>query len=1115
MKSVFRSALLASSTLSLLATGAAYAQETSSAVRGSIVANGKAVASATVTAVHTPSGTRAVTAAGNEGNYDLRGLRVGGPYTVTVSTPGFAPKVISDVYLQVGQTLNLDTDVAVAEVAEIIVTASKSKDKDTGPKTVLSATQISAVVTVSRDPRDLARRDILVSQDVSGGRSGVNGGGVSIAGSNPRYNRISVDGVSAQDLYGLAQGGMSTARGPVTLDAIEQFSVAAVPTDVQNGDFVGGSMNMVLKSGGNEFHGVVFNNYLNDGMVGTKSEGDKITQTISQENYGAFLSGPILRDRLFFAVAYETYSTADATLFGVTGAGAANNFINGMNQGTIDNVVNTYNTRYASKFNLGGVLPTQPVSDKKYSAKIDWNINDQHRASLTHRRAESASSQRFSLSATTASLSSHWYTKTNSDEATTFELQSNWNSNLSTFVKATKRDFLETQLPPSGQNYAEVTVCTAPTSDATLTSCATGFNSVRFGPDVNRHANALSVKEERYQAQGEYTTGDHLLKFGGQARKAAPLNLYVPTSRGNYYFDSLADFSAGRASSLSYNNAVSGNPTDAIYDSSYWTYSIYAQDTMRVNDDLTIAAGLRYDRYSENDEPILNPNFKTRNGFSNQKTIDGLSVLMPRLSAVWNVRPDLRVSGGFGLFSGGTPDVLHGAPFYNTGYVTSSVTINRLSAGGFTETSGVGGFTQAVGSAGLDNLLTDANFGYQIPSQIRQLQQGTLGGAAIIPPLGEVFALAPNFKIPSQWRSYIKAEFRFGDGWQVDANLVNTQVKQDLTYYDTRAQPLVVNGVQQYLPDGRIRYDGLGAVPGKTSANLGSSGDYIVGNTDKGSNYALALSVSKAWEWGGEFALGYVRAKSEDLSSGTFFGTTAGSLYRSVPAGMDPNRDFLGRSVNEIANRYKFEFGFKKKFFGDNETRVSLFAERQDGRPFGFLMQDRASGRSPVFGVNKTAQLLYVPDFVGDTNKADLNVGLVTFATAADLTNFKRAADNFHLPNGALVSKYSNTNAPVSRLDLQVSQELPTPFASHKLRVQMDISNLLNLLNSDWGRVAEYGDNQTLARVDCANDSGVAIVTTSAACPRYRYSNVPISIPKTQNTQASLWYMQVGLRYEF
>ncbi|OYU71327.1 MAG: hypothetical protein CFE28_15815 [Alphaproteobacteria bacterium PA2] len=1091
---------------------AVYAQETSSSVSGSVTANGKAVAKATVTLVHTPTGTRAVTSTEAGGGFDLRGLRIGGPYTVTINASGYPAKTFNNVFLQVGQTFNIDAD--LAEVEEVVVTASAARNNDQGPKTVLNADAISAVVTVSRDPRDLARRDILVSQDLSGGRTGANGGGISIAGSNPRFNRIAVDGVSAQDNFGLAQGGLTTARGPVNLDAIEQFAVAAAPTDVENGDFVGGSLNIVMKSGTNSFHGSVFTNYLNDGLVGKKIEGNRIKTVQSQTNYGAFLSGPIIKDTLFFAASYENYETVDTTPNGAPGSGAANIFQNGLTQATIDGVVNTYNTNYASKFALGTVATTQPQTDKKYSAKVDWNITDNHRASLTYRYAESSSIQRTDLGNTTASLSSHWYKQFNSDEATTLEIHSNWTDRLTTFFKATTRDYNNMQLPPSGQNYADVTVCTAPTSDATLTSCNSLFSSVRFGPDQFRHANELREQENRYQFQGEYSITNHLFKAGVTARQAKPYDLFVPQSRGLYYFDSLADFAAGKASSLTYQNSVTGNPQDAAFKTTYWTYSGYVQDTMNITDDLKVAAGVRIDTFDYPDKPILNPNFTARNGFSNQKTIDKTVMVMPRLSAEWKASPEMKFSGGLGLFAGGTPDVLTGAPFYNTGYATTSIVINRT-ATGFAETTGTPGFTNTVGSAGLDGLTTQANFGYQMPTLIQQLQQGTLGGAVTIPPLGEVIALSPGFQLPSTWKLFLSGEWYVLDGWRLTADLVATKTNQDLTYYDNRAQPLVVNGVQQFLPDGRMRYDGLGAVAGKSSANLGSNRDIIVGNTKKGSSYTAAVSASKSWDWGGDLTVGYSHQKMEDSSAGMFFGTTAGSLYAGVIAGLDPNRDELGRSVYEVANRFKAEFGYRKKFFGDNETRISVFAERQDGRPFSFTMSDRASGRSPVFGVNRTAQLLYVPDFRGDTNTADLNVGLVTFATQADYDNFKRAYTNFDLPNGQLMEKYSKTNAPVGRVDMQISQELPTLIDGHKLKLQFDIRNVLNLVNSDWGQVAEYGDTIGLARVDCADAAGVAIATTSAACPRYRYSSVPTVISKTRNTAASLWFMQIGLRYQF
>lgn len=229
---------------------------------------------------------------------------------------------------------------------------------------------------------------------------------------------------------------------------------------------------------------------------------------------------------------------------------------------------------------------------------------------------------------------------------------------------------------------------------------------------------------------------------------------------------------------------------------------------------------------------------------------------------------------------------------------------------------------------------------------------------------------------------------------------------------------------------------------------------------------------------------------------------------------MDPNRDYLGRSVYEIKNRYKAEFSYRKKFFGDNETRVTLFAERQDGRPFGFYMQDRQSGRSQVFGVNRTAQMLYVPDLSGTGGASGLDFGIVRFATANDLALFRKYVTQFNLPTG-LVKKNSNTNAPVNRLDAQFSQELPTLIDGHKLKLQVDVRNVLNLINRDWGLVSEYGDINTLARVDCADAAGAAVATNVSTCDRYRYSSVPTSVTKTRNTGLSLWYMQVSLRYEF
>ena len=1087
----------------LAAPIAAYAQETTGSIHGAAIQNGMPVANKAVTILHTPSGTRQTTVTNAAGVFDARGLRVGGPYTITVGD-----KAYPNIFVELGKTLDFTADLTPAsQVQAVEVVATGRRNSDQGPVTLLNRDAIQSVVSITRDIRDLAGRDILVNQD-SANRSGTNAGGISIAGSNPRFNRITVDGVSAQDNFGLSQGGLTTSRGPVTLDAIEQFVVAAVPTDVENGDFTGGALNLVLRSGTNTFHGSVFDNYLNDGFVGRHLGDARVFTAQHQTNYGGTLLGPIIKDKLFFALSYENYQTVDTTVFGVTGQGLPSTFTN-LTQATVDQVVGIYNNGYKSKFNLGADTPTEPVTDKKYSAKIDWNITDRHRATLTYRYAKSTAVLRTDAGQFTDSLDSHWYTQGNTDKAATFELHSNWTDNLATTFKATYRDYENTQLPPSGQNYADVQVCTAPTSDAALQSCQTGFSSVRFGPDQFRHANALAEKELRFNAQAEYTYGKNLFKIGGQARQAKPADLFVPSSHGVYYFDSIADFAAGKAGSLNYSNSVTGNPLDAGFATTYWTYSLFAQDAVQLMDTLKLTAGVRFDWNHYPEKPILNPNFTARNGFTNQKTIDGLSVFQPRLSLEWKPTPDLRLNGGGGIFSGGTPDVLTGTPFYNTGYTITNVQFFRQSTGLITEQTGTAGYTQTIGSQALDNLNNDPNFGYQLPSQVKALQQGTLAGAPLIPAQGAVIAMAPTFKLPSSWKEFGSVQYHFM-GWTFGADFVAAQAKNQITYYDAKSQVLMVNGAQQFLPDGRIRYDGLGVVPGKTSANLGSNNDLIITNSSQGATWDLGLTASKNWNWGGSFAVGYSRMHSNDLGPGLRFGTTAGSLYGSVPAFMDPNRDYDGRSVDEIKNTFKFELGYRKEFLKDNETRITLFGSRQNGRPFGFTMQDAASGRSPVFGVTRTAQALYVPDL---SQGSGLDYGLVHFATQGDLDRFKYFVNRFNLKPG-LITKYSNTNRSTNRLDLQVSQYLPSPIEGHHFKVVADIRNVLNLLDSHWGGVREFNDVNTVTRVSCADVTGSVVPTTSAACPRYSYSQVSPPIVQNVNT-ASLWYAQIMVKYEF
>lgn len=1107
-------------------SSAAVAQETTSSMRGLVTASGVPISDATVTVVHTPSGTRTTTGTNSTGAFDARNLRVGGPYTVTVAAPGQPSRTYADIFLNVAETYNLPID--VAEVAAVEVTAT-ARRTEVGPSTVLNRDAIESVVSVTRDIRDLARRDVLVSQNIRGD------GGISIAGSNPRTNRITIDGVTAQDPYGLETGGLPTSRGPISLDAVDQFSVAAVPTDVENGSFTGGALNIVLRSGGNQFHGTAFVNYLNEGLVGKNIGSIRVPQVISQKNYGATFTGPIFQDKLFFALAYETYSSSGSNGIGPAGEGFATNYANGFSRAALDNIVNSFNGLYASDYETGDVLRTYPITDKKYSAKLDWNITDNHRASLTYRHSESTTTAVGNNSINLAALSSDLYLASYIDKAVTLEVNSDWNDRFSTTFRATYRDWDKGQDPPTGQNFSEVTVCAQPgvdsaSSNANNISCASGNNQLRFGPDTFRHANQLNIEEAQFQFGGTYVVGPNRFKFGYQAAHKDVYNVFLPSARGAYYFDSVSDFQAGRANRLVYQNASSGDISDAAAVFDYWIHSVYAQDSVTITPDLKVTAGVRFDYLDLNQVPIENPNFLARNGFSNTKTVDGLHVFMPRASVEWTPRPGLKLTGGIGLFSGGYPEVLFATPFYNTGYQTSQIEIRRLADGTFSEVSNTPGFNQTIGATALNNLAADPTFGYTIPASVRALQMGTLSpGGALIPPASSVIALSPSFEMPGEWKAYLSGAWTVFDGWRLTADYVASKANNALTYRDFRAQPLIVNGQQAVTPDGRLRYDALTATPaqraaaGITSVNPGSTNfDLVAVNEDTGSSWTAAVGVSKSFDFGVDFAFSYAKQSVDELNAGLRFGTTGSSLYQNVPAGIDPARDAQGRGLEEIQDRAKLELGYRKMFFGDNETRISLFGERFSGRPFGFSMNDTGtSGRNGTFGTARVNYLLYVPDIAGDTNTNDLDVGAVRFATAGDRDRFLGYVRQFNLGNNRILEKNSNTNKDISRLDLQLSQELPSVFEGHKFKIVFDIKNVLNLIDRDWGKVAEYGTSssggggEVIARAQCADASGAAIPTTSAACPRYLYTNVPTSVNRTFNQQASLWYAQVSLRYEF
>jgi hypothetical protein len=1106
----------------LVAPVAVHAQETTSAIRGTVTSGGAAVVGATVTVTHVPSGTRSVTTSNNDGSYTVSGLRVGGPFSVEVSAPGYAGATVTDINTNIGQPYDVPVELAAEGGEDIVVTAASVKGAraiSQGPATILNAEKIAQIATVNRDIRDLVRRDPFARLDdtPTGGRA------VSFAGQNARYNRFSVDGVAITDNFGLNTDGLPSRRSPIPLDAIGQFEAQVAPYDVRQGNFQGGTINIVLKSGTNEFHGTGFYARSGDEFVGDRTKDLKVKiPNFKIDNYGVELSGPIIKDKLFFMVAGERLRGGRPIAEGPTdnNVGVA---IPGVTQDDVTKISNIAKSVYG--YDTGGVLRNLGDKDDRVVAKIDANLSDTERLSLTYTYANDAINllnNTFTNSPTGLGLASNAYVQGNRLHTGVAQLNSDWSDSFSTEVRGFYKNYKRIQDPVLGRGFAQFRVCAEQTasSGGSLTGCDGGKAVVSFGPDTSRQTNALNTETWGGTVQGRLVLGDHSLRVFGEYSDVRIFNSFLQNSAGSYYFDSIDDLQAQRASSFSYGNAIpSLVPDDAAANYKYQSYAFGIMDAWQVTPTLSVNYGARYDLWGMSDHPALSAAYLARyangavvNGVrqyigGNNANISGLGLFQPRFGFDWKAASRLDIRGGGGIFGGGTPDVYISNSFSNTGVLTNSISTNRTATGCTT-------LPAALCSTALNGVT-----GTSIPSAVGTYLAGTTASTA-----STVNALDPNFKVPSQWRATLTAEYTanlgpLGDNWVFGADLLYSKVRNQVYFTDIRSQPILGS----LTPDGRQRYQNIIDGPASTNTNT----DILLTNTDKGRSYVAVARVDKTWDFGlniyGSFTYQDVKDQAPATSS------TAGSNYTNG-AFVDPNNVAYGISNDQVKYQFKYGVTYDHAFFGDYKTTVALFGESRIGHPFSYTFQDYLGTRSAVFGTTGVSSgtgtggnryLLYVPT---------VNDPKVSYSDAAMETAF----NNFIEKSG--LAKYRGKVAPrnafnskwFTRLDLHLSQEIPTGLGRSRITLFADIENFTNFINKNWGQIREYvfPYNTAVARVQCltssGNANGAGTVATSAAqpCAQYRYS--PVGGATTFNTQSdqiytnqSLYSIRVGARFSF
>ncbi|MFZ2509098.1 MAG: TonB-dependent receptor [Steroidobacteraceae bacterium] len=1079
--------------MTLAAVPYAQAQETASQLSGFVVdAEGKPIAGAAVTIVHVPTGTTANVTTGASGQFSATGLRVGGPYSVTAKAAGMQDAMVTDLYTQLAQRSSV-TLVAqpIAQLAGVEVTGSSERDVTIGAGSRFSAQDVRTLPSISRDIKDVVRIDPKAWIDPT------NSDALEVAGVNNRYNSITIDGVRQSDDFGLNNNGYPTQRSPLSVEAIQDVSILTAPFSVEYGMFRGSTINVVTKSGTNEFSGSAYYYTGKDDLAGDRSKERELTFTFDEETYGGTFGGPIIKDKLFFFLSYEKLDRKAPQEFGPAGSGAAVE-VAGVTQAEYDQVVNISTNVYG--FDPGQRFDVLTEADEKILGKLDWNLSDSQRASLSYQHTEGNEviTSNNSSSLNRVSTPANWYNRAITMDSVSLQLFSDWTPWFATEFKLARKEVEVRQDSLKGTDFAEMQIATAAIPDNPMTP-ANEFKpagTVFVGSDEFRHANFLTNDLDAIKVKGSFFLGDHTLMLGYEREMLDIFNLFVPRSSGLYIFSSIANFQNRTATSLSYTNAFTNVKDDGGATFGYDVDSFYFQDEWQVTPDLKLEAGVRLDKYSGSDQPLLNSNFAGRYGFANTSTLDGRDLVMPRIGFNWQWRPETTIYGGWGLFGGGSPNVWVSNSFSGDGVTVVNQFISSSSPPAL--------------QAGLSNV-----DGFNI-NQAVQANHTLLRGD------GEVSVVDPDFEIPSQyrWNLGMKTTLPWDIEWTAD--LVLSRVKDEVLWKDLR---LVQTGT---APDGRPRYttraDTSPCNPPLTGTCVRPSGqDLLLTNTHQGEGTVFATDFSKTWRTrAGRFDayFGYGHQDIKDVNSGT--SSTARSNWDSF-AVADPNNPGLETSNYEIEHQFKGLFSWRKAFFGDNETSVAVVAERRSGRPFSYTF---GAGTS-VFGDPRQSArqrlLFYVPGEAGTAADVIYEALVGGVVDAAASAQFRSDTDAFiqsqelERYRGKIVPRNSGRSPWVTTVDLRLAQEIPV-WRNARGVVSLDIENLANMINNDWGQVSQVSFIYVSPVLDVNRIATTGCPGGAPSCYVYRprLGQTGPTAPVTSLTALnSVWRVQLGVRFEF
>lgn len=1074
------------------------AQVTTASLSGYVEGDGEPLIGATVTAVHEPSGTRYGVITNMDGRYTIQGMRTGGPYTVDVSFLGFNKYVVKDVTLHLGQTTVINaimTESTSTNLNEIVVVGSASKfgGEKKGATTNISSTQMATLPTISRSITDFTRL------------SPYSGSGSSFGGRDGRMNNVTIDGANFNNNFGIGGNMPGGKAQPISLDAIDEVQVTVAPYDVRQANFTGAGINAVTKSGTNIYKGSAYTYLRNENMSGTWVDGKQIEglDKSSMQTYGASFGGPIIKNKLFFFVNGE-YETSPEQISNwktsENGISDKERFISRTTTQDMQTVSNYLRDNYS--YNTGG-FNNYPGETKNHKilARIDWNINSEHKLSVRYNYVKGNNDQlanRTSAAGKTASSSRMGensmvfantnYMFENIVKSWTAELKSNFNSKLSNQLLATYTKISDKR--ESNSDYFPM-----------IDIWKDGDAYMSAGYELFSYNNA--VKNDVYTVTDNLSLylGKHNITAGLSYEYQKLSNAFMRYGTGYYKYASLDDFLNDRAPmayALTYGYGGDSNPSSKL---DFAQFSAYIQDQFNLIPSLSITAGLRFDL------PMYVNDLQENTAVSALTFADGVRIntgewpstkllVSPRIGFNWDVLGDrsVVVRGGSGIFTGRVPFVFFTAMPTNSGMLQNTVTIQDPSV--------------------LANIKLTNN-----PQEVMSLYPNLFPNKAEEQVPGSIAAVDNDFKLPQVWKNNIAVDYQMPTSFPMMLTFEAMYSKDinQIVQKNVNVMPLTDETPRFSGPDNRFQY------PKNYKVHSNISEAMVLYNISKGYSYSFNFTTNLEPVNNLRLMAAYTYTVSKDVSGNP--GDQPASAWKGTPSVNGPNEWVLSNSQYRTPHKVVASVNYNVDWNKYHGTSFGLYYSGYNQGTFSYGYNGDMNGD----GVN--ADLIYIPksqdelifvDKVFEDKSAPGGKGVFTAAQQAEAfwayvnqdPYLKKHKGEYAQSFGAMYPWYN-------RIDLKIVESYNVYIGGRKNTIQLslDILNLPNLINSKWGVLKETTLNNSNYLAQILKPEGVNadnIPTYSMATVNVDGKTVlPTKTFQSTRSQSSTWQMQVGVRYIF